>query len=83
MLLVELKWGPGWREERRCRIEARKAEEEERKRCEVGERDGGAAEVEAVKGVDEKRRREEAAESSRDAEDGLGRAKESNGGEKV
>jgi hypothetical protein len=28
MLLVELKWGPGWREERRCRIEARKAEEE-------------------------------------------------------
>ena len=34
MLLVELKWGPVWREERRIRIEKKKEEQEEKKRGE-------------------------------------------------
>jgi MFS family permease len=37
MLLVELKWGPGWREERRIRIEKHKAAQEENKRAQEAE----------------------------------------------
>lgn len=44
MLLVELKYGPEWREERRCKAEKKKAEEEEKRRTrepdEVHEADG-------------------------------------------